>query len=147
MTLITTTPGCRKIIPLFFFKVGPFICAESSRFGPLRLLAPVLVPPGPGIIPCQGAMGTTTNVGTPPLSIASDTRHSSPRTPHQCRTLARCLAPRTQSPQCSSAKGVATLHNKGVLRFSFLRRIHTPSLRTALRVNKVMTPPLMEIIG
>lgn len=121
-------------------NTGRFICAKSSRFGrpennydffskslnlqarcppasdPLRLSAPVLAPPGPGIIPCQGAMGTTTNAGTPPLSIASDTRRSSPRTPHQCRTLAGCHAHRMQSPVHSSARDVTQLHIKGVLR-------------------------------
>ena len=93
---------------------------------PLRLSAPVLVPPGPGIIPYQGAMGTTTNVGTPPLSIASDTRHSSHPRPHQCRTLARSQAPRTQSPVNSSARDISTLHIKGVLTLSFPQEIiHT----------------------
>ena len=92
----------------------------SSRFGPPPAFSSrVGTPPGLGIIPYQGAMGTTTNVGTPPLSIASDTRRSSHHRPHQCRTLARSQAPRTQSPVHSSARGVTQLHIKGVLPLSF----------------------------
>nr|DAW07663.1 MAG TPA: hypothetical protein [Bacteriophage sp.] len=79
-------------------------------------------------------------MGAPPLSTASDTRHSSPRTPHQCRTLARVQAPRTPRPQCSSAGDVTQLHIKGVLTLSFPQeRILTPTLREAILVNKATT--------
>nr|DAW82060.1 MAG TPA: hypothetical protein [Crassvirales sp.] len=66
-----------------------------------------------------GSDGYRSDVGTPPLSIASDTRHSSHPRPHQCRTLARSQVLRTQSPACSSARGVTQLHIKGVLQLSF----------------------------
>lgn len=103
-------------------KVRRFIRAMSSRFGPLPLLT-ILVGTPPGVYkPLPGSDGYHNDVGTPPLSTASDTRHSSPHRPHQCRTLARLQAPRAQSPVHSSAKGIAQLHIKGVLRFSFLRR-------------------------
>ena len=109
-----------------FSKTTRFTNARSSRFGPLPLPTNLDGTP-PGVYkPLPGSDGYRNDVGTPPPGIASDTRRSSPRTPHQCRTLARSQAPRTQSPACSSAKGIAQLHIKGVLPPSFPQEnLHT----------------------
>ena len=85
--------------------------------------------------------------GTPPLSIASNTRRSSHHRPHQCRTLARSTAHRTQSPVHSSARGVAQLHVKGVLTLSFPQETSlTPTLREAFLVNKATTPRIAVVM-
>ncbi len=118
----------------------------SSRFGPPPAISPCVGTPGCGEYPLSGSDGYHNDVGTPPLSIASDTRRSSHPRPHQCRTLARSTAPRTQSPACSSARGVTQLHNKGVLPFSFPQEIIHPLLRTAIRVIKATTLSLELII-
>nr|DAW07662.1 MAG TPA: hypothetical protein [Bacteriophage sp.] len=57
---MVTIPVLKKYTPKIFQDLlGLFsLCPPVSD--PLRHLAPVLVPPGVGIIPCQGAMGTTT---------------------------------------------------------------------------------------
>lgn len=112
----------------------------SFRFGPLPLLTILVGPPGGIYYSLSGSDGYHDDVGAPPLSIASDTRHSSHHRPHQCRTLARSTAPRTQSPVHSSARGIATLHVKGVLTLSFPQEvILTPHLREAILVNKATT--------
>nr|DAG99180.1 MAG TPA: hypothetical protein [Crassvirales sp.] len=62
-------------------------------------------------------------MGTPPLSIASDTRRSSPRTPHQCRTLARVHNVCNTARQPRSAKGYSPAPQQGCSTTSpFLRR-------------------------
>ena len=91
----------------------------DSRFGPLPLPTILVGAPGGICYSLSGSDGYHNDVGIPPLSIASDTRHSSPHRPHQCRTLARSQAPRTQSPAHSSARNVTQLHIKGVLPLSF----------------------------
>lgn len=107
---------------IFFLKTAELTSAHCSRFGPLPLPTNLDGTP-PGVYkPLPGSDGYHNDVGTPPLSIASDTRHSSHRRPHQCRTLARSPAPRTQSPVCSSARGVAQLHIKGVYDLSLPQR-------------------------
>lgn len=122
-----------------FLKTTRFTNAHCSRFGPLPLLTNLAgTPPGTNY-PLSGSDGYHDKVGPPPLSIASDTRHSSHRRPHQCRTLARSPVPRTQSPACSSARDVTQLHIKGVLPLSFPQEIIHPPLRTAFRVNNATT--------
>lgn len=122
-----------------FLNIAKLICAESPRFGPPPAISSrVGTPRGAGNIPCQGC-GYHNDVGTPPLSIASDTRRSSHPRPRQCRTLARSTAPRTQSPVHSSARGVTQLHIKGVLRFSFLRSKYHTAMREATLMIKAIT--------
>lgn len=104
---------------IFFLNIGRFICAGTSRFGPPPAISSCVGTPGCGEYPLSGSDGYHNDVGTPPLSIASDTRHSSHPRPHQRRTLARSQAPRTQSPVHSSARGIAQLHIKGVVPLSF----------------------------
>ena len=146
--LVTTDSGDKKIIAIFFFNIGRFIRALSSRFGPLPLLTILVGAPGGICYSLSGSDGYHNDVGTPPLSIASDTRHSSPHRPHQCRTLARSTALRTQSPVRSSARGIATLHVKGVLPLSFPQEvILTPTLREAFLVNKATTHRTMTVMA
>lgn len=136
-----------KKIPEKILKVRGFIRAGSSRFGPLRLLTILVGTPGGICYSLSGSDGYHNDVGTPPLSIASDTRHSSHHRPHQCRTLARSTAHRTQSPVHSSAKGIAQLHIKGVLTLSFPQEnIPHTHLRTAIRVIKATTPRIAVVM-
>lgn len=111
----------------------------SSRFGPPPAISSRVGTPGCGEYPLSGSDGYHNDVGTPPLSIARDICHSSTPRPHQCRTLARSTAPRTQGPVHSSAMNVTQLHIKGVLRFSFLRSKYHTTMREATLVIKAIT--------
>nr|DAG99179.1 MAG TPA: hypothetical protein [Crassvirales sp.] len=59
-TQTITTPVLKKIYPKIFHFLLNLSAHTAPVSDPLRQLAPVLVPPGVGIIPCQGAMGTAT---------------------------------------------------------------------------------------
>lgn len=149
ITQITTIPvPIKKNQPQNFSKPTRFTRARSSRFGPLPLLTSLVgTPPGTYRDP-PGSDGYHDDVGTPPLSIASDTRRSSPRTPHQCRALARVHRVCRIARPPRSTRGVTQLHIKGVLTLSFPQEIIlTPTLRTAFRVNKATTPMMVEVIG
>lgn len=145
---LCTIPPLRMVIikiPENFFDITELILALYSRFGPLPLLTNLAGSPPGTNQPLSGSDGYHDKVGTPPLSIASDTCRSSPRTPHQCKTLARSQAPRTPSPTCSSARGIAQLHVKGVLRtVSSSETSDTPPLRTEIRVIKAITTPQQQ---
>lgn len=95
----------KKIIAIFFFKVTEFTSADTSRFGPPPAISSRVGTPGCRNHPLSGSDEYHDDVGTPPLSIASDTRHSSPRTPHQCRTLARVHTVCNTARPPRSAKG------------------------------------------
>ena len=124
----TTPPQCKKILTPYFFSKSPNLFSQTTPASdPLRRSAPVLVPPGPGIIPCQGAMGTTAMWPPPPPSMASDTTSASPRDPTSAR---RWPGPRTQHTKSGTTLGSKVNPRSTSMvyyAYPFLRRMYRTS--------------------